>query len=88
MEARKKQTEKKQQTATALKLKGNRFFKAKKYDEALGQYMDALKSSPYEGTAILTNIAQAHIQLQNYEAALEFLNRALYLQPNCVKVYP
>lgn len=85
MEERKKQSEKKQQTANALKLKGNRYFKAKKYEEALGQYMEALKVSPYEGTAIVTNIAQAQIQLQSYEDALEFLNRAIYLQPNCVK---
>lgn len=58
MNERKKQSEKKQQTATTLKLKGNRYFKAKKYTEALDQYMEALKLAPFDGTAILTNIAQ------------------------------
>jgi tetratricopeptide (TPR) repeat protein len=58
MNARKQQTEKKQQTALTLKLKGNKYFKAKKFVEALEQYMEALKLAPFEGTAIVTNIAQ------------------------------
>eukprot|EP00604_Paraphysomonas_vestita_P001519 CAMPEP_0174822658 /NCGR_PEP_ID=MMETSP1107-20130205/17506_1 /TAXON_ID=36770 /ORGANISM="Paraphysomonas vestita, Strain GFlagA" /LENGTH=277 /DNA_ID=CAMNT_0016042253 /DNA_START=22 /DNA_END=852 /DNA_ORIENTATION=+ len=85
MEERKKESEKKKNTSTTLKLKGNKLFKAKKFEEALSQYMEALKLSPFDGTAILTNIAQAHIQLTQYEDALEFLNRALYLDPNCIK---
>jgi tetratricopeptide (TPR) repeat protein len=107
MNARKQQTEKKQQTAMTLKLKGNKYFKARKFLEALEQYMEALKLAPFDGTAILTNIAQvqpsfypslpfigpsplsstpqAHIQLNNFEDALEFLDRALYLDPKCLK---
>lgn len=58
MEERKKESEKKKNTSTTLKLKGNKLFKAKKFEEALSQYMEALKLSPFDGTAILTNIAQ------------------------------
>lgn len=67
MEERQKETEKKKNTATTLKLKGNKLFKAKKFDEALIQYMEALKLAPFDGTAILTNIAQViiHFFLNN-----------------------
>jgi tetratricopeptide (TPR) repeat protein len=58
MNERQRQTEKKQQTANTLKLKGNKYFKAKKFQEALEQYMEGLKLSPFDGTALLTNIAQ------------------------------
>lgn len=59
MDKRKKMTQKKLQSANDLKLKGNRYFKAKKFEDALSQYMEALKQAPYEGVAVLTNIAQA-----------------------------
>lgn len=60
MESRRKKSAKKQESSNALKLKGNRQFKAKKYEEALPLYMEALKLAPYEGVAIVTNIAQVH----------------------------
>jgi tetratricopeptide (TPR) repeat protein len=58
MDKRKKSTEKKQESSNALKLKGNSKFKMKKYEEALPLYMEALKLAPYEGVAIVTNLAQ------------------------------
>lgn len=79
VDKRNQETAKKVQSANGLRLKGNKLFKAGKYEEALASYMEALKNSPYEGTAILTNIAQVHIKTRNFEDALEFLNRALHI---------
>ena len=58
MEEREKEVEKKKNSSISLKLKGNKFYKSKQYQEALLQYMEALKLSPFDGTNILTNIAQ------------------------------
>ena len=60
MEERKKKTTKKQENADTLRLKGNRYFKAKAYVKALEQYMDALKESPFDPKT-LNNIAQVGI---------------------------
>jgi tetratricopeptide (TPR) repeat protein len=57
MEQRKKQTEKKQDSADISRLKGNRFFKAKQYPKALESYMEALRESPFDAKTV-NNIAQ------------------------------
>lgn len=57
MEQRKKQTEKKRESADISRLKGNRYFKAKNYERALECYMEALKESPFEAKTV-NNIAQ------------------------------
>lgn len=57
MEQRKKQTEKKRESADISRLKGNRYFKTKAYDRALECYMDALKEAPFEAKTV-NNIAQ------------------------------
>ena len=87
IEERDKATAKKKQNAANLKLKGNKFFKAKQYAEARDKYMEALALTPYEGTAILTNVAQAYIKMEEYDDALEFLERAVTLDPKCIKGY-
>eukprot|EP00981_Chlorochromonas_danica_P002153 scaffold428_cov168-Ochromonas_danica.AAC.18 len=84
MEERKKVTAKKQESADILRLKGNRFFKAKDYPRALELYMDAMKETPFDGRLLL-NIAQVHIKFKAYEDALEFLSRTLYLDGKNVK---
>lgn len=43
--------------ATAARLKGNRFYKAKRWDEALGHYMTSLRARPYIANT-LGNVAQ------------------------------
>ncbi len=84
MKEREKAKAKKQEGADVLRMKGNNMFKAKKFDEAVEYYMDALKVTPYD-VKILTNIAQANIKLKNYDSALEFLSRTLYLDSRHVK---
>lgn len=57
MQERKKGTQKKQEAADALRVKGNKYFKARDYSRALEVYMEALKSSPFDAKLLL-NIAQ------------------------------
>lgn len=84
MEERKKVSQKKQESADILRIKGNRHFKAKDFARSLEFYMDALKESPFDGKLVL-NIAQAHIKLNQLDDAEEFLARTLFLEPNNVK---
>jgi len=57
MKERKKITEKKQESANMLRLKGNNYFKLKKYDKAIEFYYDAMKESPFDAK-LVNNIAQ------------------------------
>ena len=78
MNERRKAQEKKAETAEVLRLKGNKFFKAKDFEAALAHYMDALKHTPFD-SKLLLNIAQAAIKLRQLPDALEFLRRTLFL---------
>lgn len=49
--------EKKDSKATAARLKGNRFYKAKRWEKALELYMDSLRARPYIVNT-LANVAQ------------------------------
>jgi hypothetical protein len=68
-----------------LRLKGNRFFKAKRFKEALEKYMGSLKEKPYEVNT-LSNVCMAHLKKCEYEDAVEFADRAIFLDRHCVKV--
>lgn len=57
LEQREQAMKKKEETSDALRLKGNRYFKARQYEKALSCYMDSLKTSPWK-VETLTNIAQ------------------------------
>jgi tetratricopeptide (TPR) repeat protein len=85
MKERKKQQEKKQETAEVLRLKGNKLFKNKDFEGALTNYVEALKNCPFD-SKLLLNIAQSFIKLKNFMDAEEFLKRTLYLDENNVKV--
>lgn len=74
----------KESGANVLRLKGNRFFKAKKYNEAIEKYMASLKVQPYTVNT-LTNISIAYHKKFNFEDALEFASRSVYLQPTSIK---
>ena len=76
MEVREKSKQKKDDTATATRLKGNRYFKAKKYDDALKLYRESLGVRPYEKTTLL-NVAQVFFKMALWDDALEFAKRAV-----------
>ena len=82
---RTKNREKKESSANIFRLKGNNYYKKNDYLNALQMYQEALKILPYDCKTLL-NIAQVHIKQKNYEDALEFLSRTLYLNPNQAKV--
>jgi tetratricopeptide (TPR) repeat protein len=86
MAQREKLREKQVQSADASRLKGNTYFKAKKYDIALKHYLDALKSQPFD-VKVLMNIAQSYLKIEGgKEDAWEFIARVLRIQPNHAKV--
>ena len=84
MAKRKKATETKEQTALKLKEKGNRAFTKKLVQRALHCYEQALELK-YDLVPVLTNIAQCHLRLKQWDECLEYCNRALYVQPQNVK---
>jgi hypothetical protein len=84
MAKRRETTETREQTAAKLKEKGNRAFAKKLVRRALHCYEEALELK-YDMVPVLTNIAQCHLRLKQYDDCLEFCNRALYVQPGNVK---
>jgi len=84
MKEREKTSKKKQDSAEVSRLKGNKSFQKKQYQEALDYYMESLKILPFE-VKTLTNIAQVYIKLKSYDDALEFLNRSLFVDEKNVK---
>lgn len=55
-------SDKKDSEATAARLKGNRFYKAKRWEKALELYMTSLKARPY-AVNTLANVAQVRRML-------------------------
>jgi hypothetical protein len=60
MKARDEAKAKKEEGAELLRLRGNRFFKARQWDKALQHYMDSLRQSQFRIETI-TNIAQVRV---------------------------
>ncbi len=84
MDERNKKQEKKKESAESCRIKGNRYFKQKKWDQALTEYMDSLKHLPYEAKTLM-NVAQAYIKKSEYDDAMEFLARVLHLDEEHIK---
>ena len=57
MHTRQRAVEKKSDSANIYRLRGNTLYKARQFERALEQYMEALKLTPFD-TKTLTNIAQ------------------------------
>eukprot|EP00752_Nemacystus_decipiens_P002264 g2145.t1 len=79
-----RRSEKKESAATTARLKGNRFYKAKRWERALEMYMTSLKAKPY-AVNTLANVAQTFIKLERWPDAVEFCDRALHVDGKCVK---
>ena len=73
---REKSRQKKEETAAAKRLKGNRYFKRKKFAAALALYMESLAVRPYE-RATLLNAAQVFLKQKRWDDAHEFASRAV-----------
>jgi len=84
MKEREKTSKKKQDTADVNRIKGNKLYQKKQYQDALNYYMESLKVLPFE-VKTLTNIAQVYIKLKSYDDAIEFLNRSLFVDDKNVK---
>lgn len=71
-------------TDIELKEQGNRFFSARKYDEAVGCYSKAIIKNPYTAT-YFTNRALCYLKLKQWESAILDCRRALELDKTLVK---
>ena len=86
MKKREKSKLRKETTAEVQKQKGNRAFKKRDYEKALRRYQEALDEMPFL-VPVLSNIAQCHLKLKNYDDTIEYCSRALFLKPSWVKAY-
>jgi len=86
LEDRQKSSEEKRRKAEKQKKLGNQYFKRKEYTAALKHYMTALQDERFVVT-YLTNIAQTHLRLEQWDDCLEFCKRAIYVEPKCIKAY-
>uniref|UniRef100_K3X375 Uncharacterized protein n=1 Tax=Globisporangium ultimum (strain ATCC 200006 / CBS 805.95 / DAOM BR144) TaxID=431595 RepID=K3X375_GLOUD len=84
LETRQKTQKEKERIADKLKQQGNQLYKRKQYASALQQYMKALEKCPFN-VAVLTNIAQCYLRLEEYDDSVEFSSRALFVDPDHIK---
>lgn len=76
------------QKLTRTKEEGNNAYKAKDYQRAIelyGQALDVDPSNKDMNSKILQNRAQTHMNLKNYDSAIEDCTEALRLDPGYVK---
>jgi len=86
MKKREKSKLRKETTAEVQKQKGNKAFKRRDYEKALRRYQEALDEMPFL-VPVLSNMAQCHLKLKNYDDTIEYCSRALFLKPSWVKAY-
>lgn len=86
MQKRKKDAAKKESSANAARLKGNNHYKRGNLGDALREYRESLKQQPYDPKTLL-NIVQVCIKQKDYEDALEFLARTLYINDKQPKAW-
>ena len=83
-EKRKENEEKKNQSAVKSRLKGNAYYKKKKYGDALQCYAESTRVKPY-ATNVLMNTALCYSKLLQYDDAEEYCNRVLYVDKRYLK---
>uniref|UniRef100_A0A6I8QP49 Mitochondrial import receptor subunit TOM70 n=1 Tax=Xenopus tropicalis TaxID=8364 RepID=A0A6I8QP49_XENTR len=75
--------------AQAAKNKGNKYFKASKYEQAIQCYTEAISLCPVDTKSDLStfyqNRAAAHEQLQNWKEVVQDCTKAVELNPRYVK---
>ncbi len=75
---------KREEYASMLRIKGNKLFKRKRYTDALSKYLEALEKTPY-AVNVITNIALVHEKMKCWEEAIEYCDRAIHVDNNCIK---
>lgn len=78
-----KELQKKKDSAEKIKEEGNRFFKAKLYEEALNKYNEAW--SVYEDLNIKLNLCNVYCALEQYDVAIKEAEYILDNTFDCVK---
>ncbi|KAH9828885.1 dnaJ homolog-like protein subfamily C member 7 [Teratosphaeria destructans] len=79
------QPEKPAVDAEACKAAGNKFYKEKKYDQAIAEYSKAIDADPQSST-YLSNRAAAYMAANKWLDALEDCKQADELEPNNAKI--
>ncbi|KAH8406976.1 hypothetical protein KR222_002132, partial [Zaprionus bogoriensis] len=74
-----------EQYAEKYRIRGNEYFKAKEYDNALKEYDRAIVYDPEQAARSYNNRAVTNIKLKNYLAAIEDCEACLQLEPDNVK---
>ncbi|MCJ1442916.1 MAG: Hsp90 cochaperone [Stictis urceolatum] len=72
--------------ADALKTEGNKAFAAKKFEEAIDKFSQAIAIEP-SNHVLYSNRSGAHASMKNYEQALEDANKTTELKPDWAKGY-
>lgn len=72
--------------AEEAKQKGNDFFRAKQWGEAVGQYEEAVKRAP-KNAAIRNNLSAALCKIMDFSGAARQVEKALELDPKYVKAW-
>ena len=67
-----------------LRNKGNECYRRKQWAKAEGLYKRALAETQHD-TKVLCNLAMCYGKMKEWSDALEFCNRAIYLESTCVK---
>ena len=73
-----------EKAAAALRKEGNKFFRAAKFKEAISKYSEALTKAPFQ-IEVLTNLALVSMKLDAWIDALDYCDRALYIDSSLIK---
>ena len=86
IQQRKVNADKKNKEADKNRMKGNSFFLKKHYSTALSYYFKAFELNPFNAT-VLTNMAICYGKLNQMKDAIEFCNRACYVDKTHMKAF-
>ena len=85
MEDRSKSQREKTKRAEKKRVRGNRLYARKRWDEAIDVYLDSLKESPHD-IRTLCNLSQTNLRKGDLTEAMEFAHRSLLVNPTNSKV--
>ncbi|TDG49962.1 hypothetical protein AWZ03_003472 [Drosophila navojoa] len=74
-----------EQYAEKFRLRGNEYFKAKEYDNAVREYSRAITFDPAQAARSYNNRAISYLKLNNYLLAIKDCEACLRLEPDNVK---